>query len=74
MQIEQQLFPSIQMFGDSAGSAGAESGEGALQIALARLLPALLKAQVTAARHYQSALRSMTSVTCLSARLCCNTA
>ena len=35
------------MFGEDASSAGAESGEGALQIALARLLPALLKSQVT---------------------------
>ena len=50
MQIEQQLFPSLQMFGEAAGFAGSESGEGALQIALARALPALLKAQVTAAR------------------------
>lgn len=37
------------MFGEDASSVGAESAEGALQIALARLLPALLKAQVTAA-------------------------
>lgn len=34
------------MFGEETGAAGAESGEGALQIALARLLPALLTAQV----------------------------
>ena len=51
MQIEQQLLPSLLIFGEGAGSAGAESAEGALQIDLAHLLPKLLKAQVMAASH-----------------------
>ena len=46
MQIEQQLFPGLLIFGEDAGSAGAESAEGALQLALARFLPRLLKVQV----------------------------
>ena len=46
MQIEQQLFPGLLMFGVDTGSAGAEPAEGALQIALAHFLPTLLTAQV----------------------------
>ena len=63
VQIEQHLFPSLQMFGEDAGSAGAESAEGALQIALARLLPALLKAQVTTACPHMLTMQSLASVT-----------
>lgn len=54
MQIEQQLFPGLLMFGEDAGSAGAEPAEGALQIALAHFLPTLLAAQV--ALHSAAAL------------------
>lgn len=54
VQIEQQLFPGLLMFGEDAGSAGAEPAEGALQIALAHFLPTLLAAQV--ALHSAAAL------------------
>ena len=51
------------MFGEDAGSAGAESAEGALQIALAHLLPALLKAQVTTACPQSLTVHNLTSMT-----------
>ena len=59
MQVEQQLFPSLQMFGEDASSAGAEPAEGALQIALARLMPVLLKAQVKPPSRLCNSLMSM---------------
>ena len=47
MQMKEHLFPGLLTFGEDAGAASAESGEGALQIELSRFLPTLLEAQVT---------------------------
>ena len=46
MQMEEHLFPGLLTFGEGAGMATAESGEGALQIELSRFLPTLLESQV----------------------------